>query len=85
MKKFRACYSGKIEELEIIKETEKQIFFISNSGMKTRENKLSNWASWHHTKEDAIDYLVSKENEEIESRLREIKYIKEKIKEIYSS
>jgi hypothetical protein len=50
MKKFRAGYFGELEEFEIIKETEKQVIYISKSGEKTRENKLSNWAYWFDKK-----------------------------------
>jgi hypothetical protein len=84
MKKFRAGYFGELEEFEIIKETEKQVIYISKSGEKTRENKLSNWAYWFDKKEDAVNYLGSKEKEKLESALIEIEGIIERLRKLYS-
>lgn len=84
MKKFRAGYFGELEEFEIIKETEKQVIYISKSGEKTRENKLSNWACWFDKKEEAVNYLGSKEKEKLESNLIEIEGIIERLRKLYS-
>lgn len=84
MKKFRAGYWGELEVFEIIKETEKQVTYISTSGEKTRENKLSNWACWFDKKEDAVNYLGSKEKEKLESNLIEIEGIIERLRKLYS-
>lgn len=84
MKKFRAGYFGELEEFEILKETEKQKIYISESGKKTRENKLSNWARWFDKKEEAVNYLGSKEKEKLESNLKEIEGIIERLRKLYS-
>lgn len=84
MKKFRAGYFGELEEFEIIKETEKQVIYTSKSGVKTRENKFSNWAYWFDKKEDAVNYLGSREKEKLESTLIEIEGIIERLRKLYS-
>lgn len=84
MKKFRATSYGlypKIEELEVIKETEKQIVFIEKDwngrGYEQRNSKNSKWDSWHDTHAAAKDYLIEKQM----SRIGELKLQIEKCKE----
>jgi len=80
MNKFRANWQ-KIEEFEIIKETEKQVVYICN-GRELREAKISDWASWHNTKEDARNYLIAKKEFEIEKLMSQIEYKQEEIEKI---
>lgn len=82
MKRFRAGFN-RIEEFEIIKETEKQVVYMSERGREEREAKISDWQSWHNSKEDAINYLVLKKQKEINICLKRIEYLKEEINRIY--
>lgn len=85
MKKFRGNYGTRIDELEIIKETEKQIVYIrKEDGREVREAKVSDWASWHETKEDAVNYMVEKQQVKINELTRLIDGCNEKIKTIRS-
>jgi hypothetical protein len=84
MKKFRANYGSEIKELEVIKETEKQIVFITSFGHQQRENKISEWCSWHDTKEAAVNHLISREQSKIDTCLRQIEYCKQNIVRIKS-
>lgn len=79
MKKFRASNGTKIEELEVIKETDKQIVFVSKSGYTNREAKITYFTSWHNTKEDAINYLIAEEQTKIDDKLRQIEYHRKNI------
>lgn len=72
MKKYRAKWNG-IEELEIVKESEKQIVYKSERGADIMEAKISEWASWHNTFEEAREYLIQKEMNNIEHLLSRIK------------
>lgn len=82
MKKFRANYGTKIEEFEIIKETEKQIVYKDQFGRESREGEISGYSSWHDTKEDAINYLIHKKQVEIDNCVSRIEYYKTEIEKI---
>lgn len=84
MKKFRAKWGDRIEEIEIVKETDKQVIFINSNGRENREAKNSNWATWHNSKEEAKQYLISEQENKIEEKLRQIKSCKELIEKIKS-
>jgi hypothetical protein len=77
MKMFRANYGTKIEELEIIRQTEKQIIYIDSFGREQGDYKTSQWQSWHETKKEAIEYLIEKRQKEIDSCLNKIRYLEE--------
>ena len=85
MKKFRANYGTRIEELEVTKETDKQIVYKrKEDGREVRESKVSDWASWHETKEDAVNFMVSKQQLKIDEHLKQIEYCQERIETIRS-
>ena len=85
MKKFRVNYSTRIKELEVIKETDKQIVYKrEDDGREVREAKVSDCASWYETKEDAINFMVSKQQLKIDEYLKQIEYCQEKIETIRS-
>ena len=92
MKRYRTSkYSIEIEEFELVKETEKTIWF---------KNPIQRWASeeitlreekelketiyntWHDTFEDAKNYLVQREKNRIEFLLKEIEISSKKIEKI---
>lgn len=83
MKKFRANYGTRIEELEILRETEHTIVYLDSNGKEQRDYKKTHWSSWHDSKEAAINYLVAGKQKEIEGHLKNIEYIKEQIDKIY--
>ena len=84
MKKFRANYGTRIEEFEVTKETDKQVVYINNMGREIREAKKSDWASWHNSKEDAVNFLISKEQAKIDEKLKQIQYHKDNMNKIYA-
>ena len=75
MKKFRRFSDYKIEEYEVVRETEKQIIFISN-GVECREAKVSDMTSWHDTKEEAREAMINNENIKIKNYERQIQFVK---------
>ena len=68
MIKYKAILSlARIDKIEIAKETEKTVF-LSNG---RKANKVSDYASWHDTWEDARQHLLREAEEEAASlRLR---------------
>ena len=69
-----------IKEKEIISKTEKTVTYLTERGTKTRENIITEWQSWHDTKQDAIDYYENKINKKIESLKRTIEYNRSNLK-----
>jgi hypothetical protein len=84
MKKFRANYGTKIEEFEITKETDKQVVYTNEMGCETREAKVSDCASWHNSKEDAVNFLISKEQAKIDEKLKQVQRHKDNMNKIYA-
>ena len=72
----------RLEEIEVMKVTEKQVLYLHERGHESREAKIADWQSWHNTKEDAIIYLTDKKQREIDSCLNRIKYLKKEIDRI---
>ena len=60
MYKYRANYQDKIERLEVIKETPKQVVFINERGREDREAKTSDWHIWADTFAEAKQKLIDK-------------------------
>lgn len=59
-------WRSKIEAIEIRKETEKCVFYVSaGGGREHREAKVSDYYRWHDTWEEAHTYLVSRARREI--------------------
>lgn len=82
MKKFRANYGTRIEELEVVKETEKTIVYIDMFGKEQRDYKVSSWNTWHDSKTEALNFLVNKKQKEIEHLYSQIKYKEEELENI---
>ena len=75
MKKFRA-YRYKIEEFEVVRETEKQIIYKSD-GHEYREAKRSNWQNWYETRTEAKEALVSEAKANLSGLYEQAKYQKQ--------
>ena len=82
MKKYRARFN-KIEEFEVIKETEKQVVYLNERGRESREAKTADWQSWHNTKEEAKEFMANKKRKEIEQLNNRIDYLNKEINAIY--
>lgn len=82
MKKFRAYWGDKIEELEVLKETDKTIWFINGSGHHDSERIYSGNHSWHETKEKAIEYLVFQQDIKIKQYEKYIEHCNKAIEKI---
>jgi hypothetical protein len=81
MIKFRERWN-EIKEYEVVKETEKQLTYIDEYNRQQREAKVSDWQSWHDTKEEARSFLIVKKMKEIEKLKAQIKYKEEEIERI---
>lgn len=81
MEKYRASLRG-ISKHEIIKETDKNVFFKTNSGREAREMKISDWQSWHNSFFEAKEFLIKKELNEINKLKYQIEYHENNICEI---
>jgi hypothetical protein len=83
MKKFRAWHSFlSIEEFEVVKETDKQVTFIRDNGKEYKESRSSAYTSWHDSKEDAKLEVIRRIKFDINKLDSQIKYQKERIKEV---
>lgn len=60
-------YSTKIEEREIVKVTDKSVFYLNSRGREDRELKCSNYYKWFDTREDAVETLKKRISLAIES------------------
>lgn len=68
MIKYRTDRWGdKIESLEVLKETEKQIVYMNRHGREIREAKSSEWQKWHDTWEEAKDSLLRRAESRVQS------------------
>ena len=83
MKMFRARFN-RVEEFEIIKQTEKQVVYLNEYKREQRESKITDWQSWHSSKEEAVNFMVAKKQKEINLLLGRIEYIKIEINKIYN-
>jgi hypothetical protein len=77
MKKYRAQFY-KIEEIEVLRETEKQVVLMNG----LRESKTTDWQSWHDSFEDAKKHLIDDAQKDIDSINRRLDYAKERLEKI---
>ena len=66
MIKYRTRFD-KIEEFEILRETEHCIISSDTVRGKRREKKESNYSNWHDSWGEAHEFLVSKAQSEVDS------------------
>ncbi len=83
MKKYRTSYNDSIECFEVVKETPKQVVYLSERGIENREAKESDWQNWFDSKELAKEFLIEKCNKKIKEYERGILYQNEKIAKIH--
>ena len=81
MEKYRASFAG-IKKYQIVKETEKQVVFLDGNGKEKRLAKISGRASWHDTKDEAIEYLINQEKVKISEFNRLIAFCNHTIEKI---
>lgn len=65
MKKFRTSYGTKIQEVEILRETEKQVVILTDRNTEVKEAKRSGWQNWHNSKEEAKQFLLKSYDKQI--------------------
>lgn len=69
MIKYRTRFN-KIEAIEVLRETDKQVFLLVDA-KERREHKVCDWYAWHDTWEDAHDFLIAEAEKTVNSlRLR---------------
>jgi hypothetical protein len=79
MKKYRAQFY-KIEEIEVLRETEKQVVLMNG----LRESKTTEWQSWHDSFEDAKQHLIDAAQKDIDSINTRLNFAKERLEKINS-
>lgn len=77
MKIYRISkYGIEIKELEMVRETEKQVVYLykwsEDNIREEKSNKISDWYRFFKTYEDAKEFLLNRENEKV-------KYLEEEI------
>ena len=76
MKMYRTkSHSIEIEEREVVKITEKMIFFLSQRGQEFRELKESNSSKWFEDRDKAVESLKKRVSSQIEYKKAEVKRI----------
>jgi hypothetical protein len=74
MIKYRSQF-GKIEPVEIFRETEKQVVLVSrNDATKEgrKEAKRTSWSNYHDTWEDAHKFLVDEASDDVDRKKRSL-------------
>ena len=83
MKKFRV-EGIDISHLEVVKETEKQIVYISKSKHQYREAKNSQYAMWFDDFDSAKSYLIEKYENIVKRNRISLDISKENLHKIYN-
>lgn len=66
MEMYRARF-GKIEKFAVLKETAAQVVFLNERGKEQRENKTTDWYSWHKSWDEAKAHLVAEAQAKVDS------------------
>jgi hypothetical protein len=77
MKKYRTQFD-EIKEIEVLRETEKQVVLMNG----LRESKTTEWQSWHDSFEDAKKHLIDAAQKDIDSISVRLYYAKERLEKI---
>ena len=65
MIKFVTSYGVEIEEIEIVKETEKSVWTEGSGGVLRRHSKRG-WKQYHDTRVEAINHILKESWEKVE-------------------
>ena len=66
-----------IQKFEILRVTDKSVFYTSNSGAEITERRTSNLFNWFETLEEAVTFLLNSNEIEIQLSKRWIKRVEE--------
>lgn len=78
MKKYLAkTFYNKIDEVEILRETDHYVYIIGYDGNEKRESKSTSHDSYFDTYKEAKDWFLKLHNDEIESLERQLNLAKE--------
>jgi len=78
MYKYRAMWE-RIEKLEVIKETPKQVVFINEHGLQDRALKKTSYFSWHDTFEEAKQALIDEKQFNIDKLKRQLENVNDRL------
>lgn len=83
MKKFKATFFGipTLEEIEIIRETDKCVF-LKGGYRERRENKSSNYHEYFETRGEAKNFIITKAREKVENAQSRLDYATELLAEM---
>jgi len=73
MKKFLLSF-GKILEYEVVKETAKQLVYLSNNGQEIRSTKASVYWLWFNTKKEAVAELLKQTDHKIKQAEDQLRF-----------
>ena len=66
MKKYRTDSRCKIEEIEVLKETDNFVMF-NNRFREIREMKHTSWNDWFDTRQEAVKFILDRFDKKINS------------------
>jgi vacuolar-type H+-ATPase catalytic subunit A/Vma1 len=83
MKKFRTWYNDKIEEIEVIRETERFVVVHAGLSRERREARSSdNGSNYFDTYQEAKEFLIDREKDAIQGHQNDIKRHQETLQKI---
>lgn len=80
--KYKACL-GKIEKVEVKRETEKMVVITSSLGTDRKESKDTDWYCYRDTFEEAKGWIIDKELSEVNRLELRLKVANDKLQEAF--
>lgn len=74
-----SMWSSQIDEYEIVKLTDKSIWFLNSEGKEQRELLKTERTAWFESKNDAIEWKKSKLEFEVELKQDTLNYYQKKL------
>jgi len=75
-------WGNQIEKLEVIKTSEKSVWFATSRGNESRELKETSYQKWFESKNEAKDFLVNKLNKDVASAEWKLKKAKAELESL---
>lgn len=72
MKKYKTKWRNEIEEVEILRETDKCVFLKGRNGGEDKELKRTSWHNFFNTWEEARSFLLGKAKGKLDRANRDV-------------
>ena len=82
MKKYRTWYNQEIEEVEVIRETEKYVIMNAGQRGERRDAKRSGSMNYFDTWQEANEFLINNKEHEIAVLLRDVAHLREVLQDL---